>query len=103
MDSLSKLYIDHITKVAINSCNILLQPIIESSYWTHLIKSLYNDTKEFLITNYVDYGMFVCKYIKRISLEGSTTWTNNKSWQEEMPKHRAKFMHELFCKSLSIV
>ncbi|KAH0470531.1 hypothetical protein IEQ34_000254 [Dendrobium chrysotoxum] len=130
-DKLSKLYIDHITKFAVTSCNILLQPIIDSSHWTLLvgllnehrtnscsyIRSLYYDTKGAfdsdirkwkinviagvpIQTNSVDCGMFVCKYMKMINLEGNTTWTNSKSWPGKMPKYRVEFAHELFCKSL---
>ncbi|PKU61156.1 hypothetical protein MA16_Dca028368 [Dendrobium catenatum] len=51
--------------------------------------------------NSFDCGMYVCKYMERISLEGNTDWTDSTNWQQDMPKYRAEFAYELLCKTLS--
>ncbi|KAI0488649.1 hypothetical protein KFK09_028488 [Dendrobium nobile] len=51
--------------------------------------------------NSFDCGMYVCKYMERIILEGNTDWTDSTDWQQDMPKYRAEFAYEVFCKTLS--
>ncbi|XP_020595782.1 uncharacterized protein LOC110035824 [Phalaenopsis equestris] len=46
-------------------------------------------------TNSVDYGIFVCKYMKTLVQKGKNNWKDFQDWQAEMPRFRAEIVYEI--------